>query len=62
LNKKPFSGIPTPQTKEYPKSMTLIAAFRFQDGVLVCADREESDAVSKRSVDKIEMLVLSDIQ
>jgi 20S proteasome alpha/beta subunit len=34
--------------------MTLIAAFRCKNnGVLLCADREENDGYSKRSVDKI---------
>ncbi|MHB1022200.1 MAG: hypothetical protein ACYC46_03340 [Acidobacteriaceae bacterium] len=34
--------------------MTLTAAFRCQNGgILLCADREENDGVSKREVDKI---------
>ena len=34
--------------------MTLIAAFRcVNDGILLCADRQEDDAITKRSVDKI---------
>jgi 20S proteasome alpha/beta subunit len=34
--------------------MTLVAAFRCQKGgILLCADREESDGLTKRAVDKI---------
>lgn len=36
------------------KAMTLIAAFRCRDnGILLCADREESDNISKRPFEKI---------
>jgi hypothetical protein len=34
--------------------MTLVAAFRCQNGgILLCADREENDGVTKRQIDKI---------
>lgn len=37
--------------------MTLIAAFRCRDnGILLCADRQEDDGVAKRQVDKIHRL------
>jgi hypothetical protein len=39
--------------------MTLVAAFRRQNGgIILCADREENDGISKREVDKIYLIKL----
>lgn len=52
---KPILG---PKPVRLPKGhgrMTLVAGFRLdRGGILICADREESNGVAKRSVDKIE--------
>jgi 20S proteasome alpha/beta subunit len=37
--------------------MTLIAGFRCSDGVLICADREETTTSSKRSIGKIKAIL-----
>ena len=43
--------------------MTLVAAFRGRDGgVLLCADREESENYAKRDVDKIYEIPMLPIQ
>jgi hypothetical protein len=44
-----------PLNRVYPRKLvTLIAGFRCRNnGILLCADREENDGVSKRAVDKI---------
>jgi 20S proteasome alpha/beta subunit len=48
---------PRPKDQRHPKRgkrMTLIAAFRSGNGgILLCADREESDGYAKRQIDKI---------
>ena len=53
---RPFSPIPSPKPKRLLKGkpMTLVAAFRCQNsGIMLIADREESDGYSRREVDKI---------
>ena len=55
---RPFPPKPSPGPKlqRLPKGkpMTLVAAYRSNDGgLLLCADREENDGYAKRSVDKI---------
>ena len=43
--------------------MTLVAAFRCpQNGIMLCADREENDGVSRREVDKIYKINLTPCQ
>jgi 20S proteasome alpha/beta subunit len=54
--KPPRPSISHPQPRRLTKGlpMTLVAAFRTREnGILLCADREESDGWQKRSVDKI---------
>jgi 20S proteasome alpha/beta subunit len=61
LSPKPRPRIPFPPPRpkvgrlpRRPHPMTLVAAFRCQKGgILLCADREESDGNAKREVDKI---------
>ena len=54
---KPRPIIPRPEAKRLSgrPRMTLVAAFRAREnGILLCADREETDGwLQKRSVDKI---------
>jgi hypothetical protein len=57
---KPHSIVPRPprpkldRLPDRGKLMTLAAAFRCQNGgILLCADREENDGVTKRQIDKI---------
>jgi 20S proteasome alpha/beta subunit len=51
-----------PRSKRLPvrgKAMTLVAAFRcHRGGLLLCADREESDGTVKRETDKIAVIEL----
>ncbi|HEY6767895.1 MAG TPA: hypothetical protein VI386_24335 [Candidatus Sulfotelmatobacter sp.] len=37
--------------------MTLIAAFRCRESILLCADREESSGLSKKASDKLQVLM-----
>jgi hypothetical protein len=52
-----------PKPKRLPerkRGMTLVAAFRCRnDGILLCADREENDGYLKRDIDKIYRFPLS---
>jgi len=52
---KPHPIIPQPKPERLPKrkAMTLIAGFPCSDGILICADREESDGYARRAVHKI---------
>ena len=52
--------LPRPKPKglsERPKHMTLIAAFRCRESILLCADREESSGMSKKTSDKLQVLM-----
>jgi 20S proteasome alpha/beta subunit len=57
---------PFPKPKRLPKRphpMTLIAAFRCRNnGVLLCADREINDGISKREVEKIYHILLKECE
>src|SRR5271165_6867460 len=64
---RPYFPIPRPcpprpkveRLPRRPHPMTLIAAFRCRNnGVLLCADREINDGVSKREVEKIYRILL----
>jgi 20S proteasome alpha/beta subunit len=56
---KPIPG-PTPKRLPKGKPMTLVAAYRSNNGgLLLCADREENDGYAKRSVDKIYPIYLN---
>src|SRR5258708_30007507 len=47
-----------PKPERFPKGrrMTIIAGFRCKDGILICADREESVGTSKKDAEKLFLL------
>jgi 20S proteasome alpha/beta subunit len=49
MNPKPHCHPKRPKKKK----MTIAAGFFFKDGIVVCADREESSGASKKSVSKL---------
>ena len=65
---RPFVPVPRPFPKlkrlpRRPRPMTLIAAFRCRNnGILLCADREINDGISKREVEKIYRISLRECE